>query len=235
MKRADGLIAPPASAMLDTNCRDSNGLMMSKICTLSLFAVAFIIQVGAAHADGDITLQQAKHFSLYAPTNCNRINVPQFDLVLDCKFKEKRARFYLKEYPHMSPPDPKLYSGFDLNAEFERLIRVMFKGVDQNIGERIKLFGGTGVAAGTLPIFNYYGFSYPTVEAAKKNYTVDGAEKRVFFRTQSYMGGQGFESAILVVICDYDRSNMKRNHGVPDEVITMLGSLDLVQNRLPPP
>ena len=202
---------------------------MFRASTLIVLAITYALQVGAAEADGDITLQQGKHFSLYAPGNCKRIDTPQIDLMLECQFQSKQARFYLKEFPNKSSPALHLGNpGFDLTSEIQRLMRLILTGIDGNIGERARLFGGT---SGAL-ISNSYGYSYPSAEAAE-NHPIDAAEKRVLVRTHSVAGGVP-ETAVLVVISDYDRSNMKRNHGVPDEVITMFASLDLVRDRLPP-
>lgn len=202
---------------------------MLQACRLSMFAVAYALQVGAAHADGDITLQQGKHFSLYASGNCKKVDVPQVDLMLECQFDGKQARFYLKEFPNKTAPaasigDPR----FDLSAEIERLTRLVLTGIDRDIGERIRLYGGSSGPT----ISSQYGFSYPSVEAAR-SHPIDARDKRVLVRSHSAMGGRGFETALLVVISDYDRANMMRNHGVPDEVITMFASLDLAPYRLP--
>ena len=126
-------------------------------------------------------------------------------------------------------PDKNL-ANVDLNAECERLLRLTLKGIDGGIGERIRLVGGTGTFGPT--IYNYYGFSYPSIADAK-NHPVDAAQKLVLFRTHTYLGSLGFETGILVVISDFDRANMKHNHGVPDEVMTMLGSLSEARYRLP--
>jgi len=208
------------------------GPTMQKAFRLSvMLAVVYGLRVAAAWAGGDITLQQGKHFSLYASVNCKRVELPQVDLMLECQFQDSRANFYLKEFPNKQMPEQNL-GNLALNTEFERLLRLMLKGIDGNIGERIRLFGGTGTSGPT--IYNWYGFSYPSVEAAK-NHPIDAAEKRVLFRAHSQMGSAGFETAILVVISDFDRANMKRKHGVPDEVMTMFGSLGEARYRSPPP
>jgi hypothetical protein len=198
---------------------------MSKVCRLSMLAVAYALQVGAVYADDDITLHRAKHFSLYASGNCKRVDAPQVDLMLDCQFHGKRASFYLKEFPLTSMPSTNL-GDIDMNAECERLLRLMLKGVDRDIGERIRLFGGRGTFGPT--IYNYYGFSYPSVEDGK-NHPIDAVEKRVFFRTQSDVV---FGTGMLVVVSDFDRANIRHNFGVPDEEMTIFASLDLVQRRL---
>jgi hypothetical protein len=200
-------------------------ITMSHVSRLSVFAVACVLQVNAVRADDDITLQRAKNFSLYASRNCKRVDVPQVDLMLDCQFQGKRASFYLKEFPKASMPSTNL-GEIDINAECERLLRLMLKGVGEDIGERIRLFGGRGTFGPT--IYNYYGFSYPSVEDGK-NHPLDAAEKRVLFRAHSDVV---FGTGMLVVVSDFDRANIRHNFGVPDEAITIFASLDLVQRRL---
>jgi hypothetical protein len=206
-------------------------MKMSKAFGISVLAVAYVLRAAAAQADGDITLQQGKHFSLYASGNCKRVGVPQVDLMLECQFQGKQARFYLKEFPGASMPQQNL-ANVDVNAECERMLRLALKGVDGDIGERIRLFGGTGTFGPT--IYNYQGFTYPSIADAK-NHPVEATQKIVLFRSHTSPGDRGPETAVLVVISDFDRANIKHHHGVPDEVITMLGSLSEARYRLPSP
>ncbi len=195
-----------------------------------MLALACALQAGTAHADGDITLQQGKKFSLYASGNCKRIAATQVDLILECDFRGKRAEFYLKEFPRMAAPDIASPS-IDVNAQIERLMRLVLAGLDADMGERIRLYGGTGMPP---TIFNYYGFRYTSVEHAKSN-ARDFADKRVLVRTHTIMGALGFETAVLVTISDFDPSQLPRNHGVPDEVMTMFASLDSAPYRTAAP
>jgi len=201
---------------------------MSKLRSTSVVALVLMMQAGAVQADGDITLQQGKHFSLYASANCRKVDLPQVDLLLECKFNGKEARFYLKEFPRMAMPTTNL-ARIDTNAECERLLRLMLKDVDGGVGERIRLFGGAATFAPT--VYSYYGFTYPSVELARKS-ALDAAQKRVLFRAHS---DARVGTGMLVVISDFDRANLRHGHGVPDEVLTMFASLDMAPYRILPP
>src|ERR1051325_9517610 len=92
------------------------GGLMSKVRSAGILAAVFLLHAAGAHADGDITLQQGKYFSLYASANCKKADLPQVDLMLECQFNGKEARFYLKETPRLSMPTTDL-ARTDTNAE----------------------------------------------------------------------------------------------------------------------
>src|SRR5215469_13552398 len=102
---------------------------VAKAFNLGMCAVVFALHAGGARSDGDIILQQGKHFSLYASGKCKRLELPQVDLALECQFEGKRANFYLKEFPNKQIPERNL-SDLDLKTEFERLLRLILKGID---------------------------------------------------------------------------------------------------------
>src|SRR5450759_2999493 len=59
-----------------------------------------------ARAD-DIALQVGHRFSVYSPSSCHRVEQAKFALALDCNFRGKAVKFYLKEFPN------------ELNEEFD--------------------------------------------------------------------------------------------------------------------
>lgn len=177
-----------------------------------------------AYAQGDISLQVAKEFSLYSSGNCQRIDAPKFDLALKCQFRDKRAEFFLQENRN---------AGFPLNDESESTAEAAMRRVAIDPPEllaRIKLWGGDAVRNDRKLVFNRYGFLYAKVDTPGWMNTM---ERRVLVRTYFR---QSYGAVTLTVLSDFDRESLNQiGRGVPEEVMTMFGSLDLKHSRLPQP
>lgn len=202
---------------------------MSKTLWRSAFTLICALQVGVLRADGDVSLQQGVQFSLYASSNCKRVDIPKIDIQLDCDFKGKQATFILKEFP--DSPVPKI-GDEALTGNIQVWARQVLSSAEPDMTLRVRLFGGSGEYGGASEptIMNRYGFLYKSAEEAAK-YSQD-FEKRVLVRVHFSLG---YGTAVLVVISDFDRATLfKASHGVPDEVLTMFASLDLVRRRRPP-
>jgi hypothetical protein len=94
----------------------------------------------ASSAD-DIALQVGGQFSVYAPSSCRRGLKPNFALVLECDFKGKEVRFYVKEFPaQLSEDHPRKFAPSKLNQEAYRnsAIRAFVDELDPRMWPHLK-------------------------------------------------------------------------------------------------
>lgn len=186
-----------------------------------------ILISSTAYAQGDISLQVAKEFSLYSSGNCQRINASKIDLALKCQFRDKRAEFFLQENRN---------AGFPLNDESQSTVEAAMRSVAASIdppgiSDQIKLWGGSAARNDRKMLFNWYGFLYAK-PIGTPGWT-GSMERRVLVRT---CFRRSYGAATLVVLSDFDQESLSQiGRGVPEEVMTMFGSLDLKHSRLPQP
>jgi hypothetical protein len=211
--------------------RERDMAPVRKACQGILFALwLFVPPTTAAWGADDITQQVGKEFSLFSSGNCRRVEHATLDLVLDCQFGGKRAQFYLKEFRNSRLPiNPSEDSEPIVNSALANVVREI---ESPDMIERIKLSGGSSYGAvGGGMILNRFGFRYKSVEDAHR--LSQDFEKRVVFRAHWVAE---FGMAALVVISDFDPAALREiSRGVPAEVTTMLVSLGMKDDRLPPP
>ena len=170
-------------------------MILRIIFALSAFACSV-----AASAD-DITLQVGMRFSVYAPSSCRRFDRLHFSLVVDCSFRGKAVRFYMKEFPAQlseefdalkSPP-----SNLNKTAYLDSALRSIVDELDPSMVPRLRVLSSGSIHEDTDALFWEEG--YVSSEDAK-NYENIG--KCVFLRVQTYRRGL---SAVLFAMSDGDR------------------------------
>ena len=181
-----------------------------------------------AYAEGSISLQVATEFSVYSSGNCQRIDAPKIDLALKCQFMDKRAEFFLRENRHAGFPAVNDES----QPTVEAAMRYVVANIDPpKIADRIKLWGGGATRNNEWMIFSWYGLVY--AEPIDTPGALDKIERRILVRTHFH---RSYGAATLVALSDFDRVGFSHiGRGVPEEVMTIFGSLDLKHLRLPQP
>ena len=188
-------------------------------------AVALIVSVGAVAPANALSLQIGKDFSFYSSSNCQKIEVSEVDLALDCNFGGKRAQFYLRESKNTVLADSS-------EAALRPLLACAIRGVGgQEQIDRIKLWGGSAIRSGQMVVFNWYGLQYS--KPVNQPGWSESFDKRVLLRAHY---DPNFGTGVLVAISDVDPATVSQaSRGVAEEVMTVLGSLGPKFTRVPQP
>jgi hypothetical protein len=144
--------------------------------------------------------------------------------VLDCGFRGKAVRFYMKEFPAQLgeefDPHKSLPSKLDKQAYLGSALRSIVDELDPSMISRLKILSSGGDYGGDTEAL-FWEEGYLSSEDAKTN-----AEKCVLLRVQTY---RRWLSAVLFAVSDIDRpdreSASSECRGLPGEVMTILGSL----------
>lgn len=209
-------------------------MMLKTMCWS--FCLSSLFYSSAANS-GDITLQVGKKFSVYAPPSCNRLDNPKFSLVLDCNFRSKIARFYMKEYPGQLGEEfnPREFppSSRNRDALLNNALHAVADDVDPELNQQLQIYswgsilgnasdGGTGGTPSDASLW-------------EEGYIFNGSQENItkcfFLRMRTYSHGGG-TSVILFAISDLaqdsDQLQGRKGHkcqGVPAEVITIASSV----------
>jgi len=198
----------------------------SSICMILRVIFALSTFAGSVAASTDeITLQLGRRFSVYAPSNCNRVEQTHFSLVLDCDFRGTAVRFYMKEFSGQLSEefDPRKSPASKLNEKsyLDSALHSVADELDPGMVSRLTILSSESAHGDDADaLFSEEGY----LLSAHGNNDI---EKCVFLRVQTYRRGL---SAVLFAISDIHRLAIEKAssvcRGVPGEVMTILGSLD---------
>jgi len=222
---------PAVDAMLRSEDRDMRYFtrpraQYSSICMILRVIFALSTFAGSVAASTDeITLQLGRRFSVYAPSNCNRVEQTHFSLVLDCDFRGTAVRFYMKEFPGQLSEefDPRKSPASKLNEKsyLDSALHSVADELDPGMVSRLTILSSESAHGDDADaLFSEEGY----LLSAHGNNDI---EKCGFLRVQTYRRGL---SAVLFAISDIHRLAIEKAssvcRGVPGEVMTILGSLD---------
>jgi hypothetical protein len=188
-----------------------------------LLACLPVLGYSTANAD-DITLQVGGRFSIYAPPACHRVERSNFALVLNCDFRGKAVRFFMKEFPTQLGEEfnPRTFppSKLDQGAYRNSAAHTILDELDPDMGQHL-IFRSWGSTTGDDVDALFWGEGY-FYDKDPKDY--ENIKKCGLLRVQTFRNGL---SAVLVAIADIDGVTKVTLacRGLPEEVSTILGSL----------
>lgn len=206
---------------------------MSLLSAPGVFGLAAILVLLGPSARGqeEIVQLRGKGFSIFAPGRCARVVQAAFDLVLDCDFRGKNVRFYLKEgldLPVVTSPFAPPNWRFTIQKAAAQIVKDL---PDPTIIDRMKIGGSDSGSPGIdRAVLTTSGLLYKTPDDAQHNRM--NLDKYILMRLQ-YAHNVGTAGLFAIGELDTDSAEGHPGRPYPAEAKTVLVSLGPYVERLP--